>query len=486
MKTDLLQELIQSLSKAEKRYFTLYATRYLAEDQNPYILLFRLLDKQKKLSQVIFEKAYGEQITAKKFKNIKSYLNKLVLDSLEGYYKEKDIEIQLSAYYNQGKILLKKGLYKQANNLFQKGITIAKKHGYNHYVAMFQFLQFKNFSLIKINFVKNDLIANTTELYESINKHLTAYREEVAVYSWLNNIYSSIRVDPQYKAKELSTPGAMTTLFQHADLYTTAGQIAHSELLAVVNIQNNQVDEGYWIREKVYQKLQKSGVKDVDNNAYCNFLLNFSVAALRIQKNEKCNELLDIMYAFFQTNHKSDFTISKDSLLRYFIIKIETFIVRQELEKLKQIIKEVKDYIKQYETILNLVLIKVIQQSIAEAYLLLDDYDACLTEINDYWQRYTQETNERSKIRVNFIFIVCHYKLGNDQFLENYIKKLKRKKYEYTSFIVFMKAVEKACKVPDRRAKKEIFRTLKKYLQEEYKENLYELGKLIVWVDRLC
>ncbi|WP_052599814.1 hypothetical protein [Aureispira sp. CCB-QB1] len=485
MKTDLLQELIQSLSSAEKRYFTLYATRHITEEPNPYVLLFRLLDKRKAINQADFEKEYQAKVGLKKFKNIKSYLGKLVLESLEGFYKENDIEIKLGSYYNQAKIMIKKGLYNQSSTLIQKGSTLAQKHGYNNYVAMFQFLQLKYFSLIKINFNKNKLIENTEKLYESIHQYLDIQKEEIDVYVWLNKLYHYARSKPKIRAQlDFPTLTELQNKFDRFECYTVAGQIVHSELLAIRNNQEGRIEDGYKIREQMHQKLKPLKIKGDDKNTYCNFLLNFAAAALMLQQYQRFNELLDELYVFFQANYTSDLSISKDILLRFFILKLEHLIVIEKLIELEKLLQEAVDYTSKYIAALNPVLLKVVQLSIIESYLKLKDYNACLNSISAYWDCYKDDANIASRIKVDFMMITCHYELENFQFLENYIKTLKRKKYNDANFSTFLNAIQKACKSPSRTERKQVFINLRAHFIEAYKNSPYELNKLLAWVDK--
>ncbi|HHG85707.1 MAG TPA: hypothetical protein ENJ82_13245, partial [Bacteroidetes bacterium] len=82
MKTqDDLYQLVTSLSRAEKRYFKIYANRHVIGKQNKYVMLFDLLDRQKSYDANLLRKKYpGSNLSSDK-----NYLKKLLLKSMRAY-----------------------------------------------------------------------------------------------------------------------------------------------------------------------------------------------------------------------------------------------------------------------------------------------------------------------------------------------------------------------------------------------------------------
>lgn len=110
--SDNLFHLIKSLTKAEKRYFTLSALKNSA-DKN-YTKLFSEIDRQTKGS------IYNEQLIKERFKDekfikqltfTKNYLYNLILKSLISFHSGNNIEARIYNLILSAKIFFKKSLY---------------------------------------------------------------------------------------------------------------------------------------------------------------------------------------------------------------------------------------------------------------------------------------------------------------------------------------------------------------------------------------
>ncbi len=125
---DALFELIQSLTKSEKRYFKLRSTQHTIGDQNNYILLFDYLDAQK---------SYDEEKLRAEFKG-EAFLNRLsiskkrlydhILNALDQYYAGSSIESQIHKMLHSFDILYRKSLYSQCEKILRSAEKLALKH----------------------------------------------------------------------------------------------------------------------------------------------------------------------------------------------------------------------------------------------------------------------------------------------------------------------------------------------------------------------
>ena len=123
--TDLF-ELVRSLTKSEKRYFKLYASKHISRPSN-CVRLFDAIDRQK---------AYDEESIRDQFRNDrfiiqlpvqKNYLYDLVLRSLRSYNGGKTIELRLDEALEEAEILYGKGLYHQCRERLARARILAKE-----------------------------------------------------------------------------------------------------------------------------------------------------------------------------------------------------------------------------------------------------------------------------------------------------------------------------------------------------------------------
>jgi|GEM_PF-2253770 len=117
-----LHELVQSMSKAEKRHFKLYAQSGLGKGQSPkYLSLFDLLNHQE---------YYNEEKVAKKgfTYDDKSILNEKILESLHVFHVSKSVDSELGVLLQQISILYQKSLWSALGKLVKKARKLATEY----------------------------------------------------------------------------------------------------------------------------------------------------------------------------------------------------------------------------------------------------------------------------------------------------------------------------------------------------------------------
>ena len=119
-----LIQLINSLSRAEKRHFKLMARRNASSGDSLFILLFDFLDKYGVASdQRIVDKIAGIKRT--QIANIKSNLYKQLLSSLRLFHRSHNDDIFLSEQLDYARVLYGKGLYMNSLEILNKAKKIA-------------------------------------------------------------------------------------------------------------------------------------------------------------------------------------------------------------------------------------------------------------------------------------------------------------------------------------------------------------------------
>ncbi len=117
--SDQLVLLIQSLTKAEKRHFKLYARRNASSADAFFIKLFEVIDKQKRYNEAdIIKRVPG--IKKSQLHNLRSKLYKEVLVSLRQLQRSQKIEITIRELVDFAQVLYTKGLYRQSLNMLEK------------------------------------------------------------------------------------------------------------------------------------------------------------------------------------------------------------------------------------------------------------------------------------------------------------------------------------------------------------------------------
>jgi len=122
--SDQLYNLVKSLTKAEKRNFSIYASRIQDTNSMKYIQLFEVLDKQSKLD----EKAILKKFPRAQLSNLKRHLYSQILISLRLIHKKRNVAIEIRELLDFAEILYRKGLFLQSMKILDKAKTIAGKN----------------------------------------------------------------------------------------------------------------------------------------------------------------------------------------------------------------------------------------------------------------------------------------------------------------------------------------------------------------------
>src|SRR5579883_1753096 len=117
--SDTLFQLICSLEKSEKRHFKLYIKRSSAKEDLKIIQLFDALDKMEDYDEKLLLKKLPF-VTKPQLANLKTHLYKQLLASLRLLKGTESIDLQLSEYLNDARLLYNKGLKLQALKILEK------------------------------------------------------------------------------------------------------------------------------------------------------------------------------------------------------------------------------------------------------------------------------------------------------------------------------------------------------------------------------
>ena len=145
-----LHQLIRSLSKPEKRYFKLYSSRHIIGEQNNYVKLFDVIDKQKEYNEAALLQLFKKEVFIKQFSIAKSRLYDSILRSLDAYNSESSIDSQLKNMLHYAEILFKKTLYEQCVRILASAKKLATK--YEKHIALLDIYRWEKELIEKDNY----------------------------------------------------------------------------------------------------------------------------------------------------------------------------------------------------------------------------------------------------------------------------------------------------------------------------------------------
>ncbi|MEM6725463.1 MAG: hypothetical protein AAF598_15590 [Bacteroidota bacterium] len=119
-----LYDLIQTLTKAEKRYFRLMASMNRRNGEHNCLKLFDEIEKMKTYDELKLRRLFPK----KQLASTKYLLYDLLMKSLRQQHENKEIQANFDHYLQEVQILFQKGLYKQAERWLKKAKKLAEKY----------------------------------------------------------------------------------------------------------------------------------------------------------------------------------------------------------------------------------------------------------------------------------------------------------------------------------------------------------------------
>lgn len=182
---EALFELIGSMTKSEKRYFKLMASRHTIGDENNYVVLFDFIDKQDVYDEEIIFKAFKGEAFLNRFSITKKRLYDHILQALDAYHSANSDEAQLYRQLHAVEILYEKSLYDQARRLLKS----AEKQA----VKLENFAILQKISRLNKKLIENDGYADASmDVINEMFQKDKYYSEQTSQYDTLWNIKSAL------------------------------------------------------------------------------------------------------------------------------------------------------------------------------------------------------------------------------------------------------------------------------------------------------
>ena len=141
-KTDYLVQLINALTKAEKRSFRLFVTRNQSSDEILFLRLFDEISRSGEYNEPqVLNRIPG--IKKRQLSNLKAHLYKQLLLCLRMLNRSGNPDIEIRERIDYARVLYDKGLYRQSLDVLAKTKTRAMRE--NRFVLTLDILEFEKF-----------------------------------------------------------------------------------------------------------------------------------------------------------------------------------------------------------------------------------------------------------------------------------------------------------------------------------------------------
>lgn len=483
-----IYDLIQSLTKAEKRYFKVFSEKHVIGEGNKYVALFDAIEAQKEYNEEVLIKQFSH------FPSLKKRLYDSILRSLAVFYSEQSVEARLYNNLRYIRILLNKALFEQAKKLIAKTKEVAKQHE-NHPVLFALFIH-------ELEIIRSESYVGINE--EQLNKIFDDLYESMEIYKNAREYHRIgmqffIRVRKVGEARSRADWKKYTDILKHPLLKkeknarSIEAKINMQMLLcgyhfmrydfAKANIANDKILK--LIEENPHMKEERANYYHIalQNRIICQYQVNDCEKALDTIAQYKKKVLLDNLphykksNAFYFSNAAGLFSLCRMGEFEKAVEKIPE--LENELHN-----NDFKPHHNEYKCLYWC--------GIFKAHFGAGNYK----EANKYLNKVLNETADdlRSDIHcfMRILGIIIHYEMGNQDLLQYMVKwtyryLIKRNKLYKFETIILEFIRKKVQKLHDRKELVEAFLLIKKecekLLLDPYESRPFIDFEFIEWLE---
>jgi hypothetical protein len=448
---DTLHELIKYLTKSEKRYFKVYASRHILGDENNYIVLFDFIAKQEVYDEEAIFKHFKGEAFLNKFSISKKRLYDQIISALDNFHNTNSIDSQIYRLLSGAEILYKKSLYNQSLKQLISAKKIAQKH---HKYNLLSEINYKmkqvyesqgNLDLTIISellkedesFHQKSLTFDTywnvkSRLFQLLNSKGTSRSEED-----LTNFKSIIDA---LLNKSTETERYFETIYLYNHIYS-------AYYFAINSYENcfSFLKQNITLIEK-----DSFAIKDRPN-VYLSVLTNAIYVAYHLKKNEDLSELQEKLKNFsenetLETNE--DLKIKLFSSL--YSIEITLLILAGKIDAAVNLVPIIEDGLNLHDEKLTEKRKAFLHFKIASVFFYKTDYSKALKHINQILQNSSIDQQEELVSMAHILNLLIHLEQHNDVLIPYVIRntqryfKTRNRLFEFeNTFLKFMSKMSK-------------------------------------------
>lgn len=419
--TDLFQ-LIKSLSKQEKRYFKLHASRHAIEGQNKYERLFDAIDGQHAYDETSIKKIFAGEAFIKQLHVAKNYLYKMILTSLRQYHETRSGD-PFNRWMREAEILFDRGLFEQSDKIFQKAVKIAQRE--ENFLQLLQASRWEHriiHSRNDITGLENYVDAGLKKEFDLLEKYhnfleFQALNDQVFIPYWK---HGAVRKPSEKKALQQLFDRA---LFQSPDnARSFFAKYFYLNARFSYHLFIGEIRESYQYIRKLTEMFPKQNLDPKLVRHYISSLINLYIVQQQLRKFEEIPKTLAQLRSVPATSpeQKRRLLIRSINLETDFYIHTGQF--AEGLKKIEPLLETSQKHLRKADQQQKLGLF----YNLAYLYFGAGNFDKALDWINNLLQQPGLKTRQDIHSFSRLLNLIIHYELGNDELLEYIVKSTNR------------------------------------------------------------
>lgn len=427
IKSDQLFNLIQTLSKGEKRFFKLYVSRLGGTDDKKFVLLFDAIEKQKNYNEnKIIEKQ--TLINPKQLPNLKTHLYFQLLKSLRLCNSNGLLTIKTMELIDYARLLYSKCLYKECMKMIEKVKKMANANDQS--VFLLEILELEKLLISKTLDVGNEervnsIISETIKVSDSI--------KNINIFSNL-----SLKLDSYYNksgfVRNKQDLQKVILFFKNSLPPYDIKQLSFQEKL---HLFKSYVSFYFFIQDfnqgYVYAKKwvglfdEQPEMVTLKPEMYIKSLNSLLAVQNKLNKYQEFSETLKQLVAI---KREKKIVLTENLNLNLFkaiyIHEMNRHFMMGEFKSGTRIVAALENELNRFVTKLDKHSILLFYYKIACLYFGSGNYRVALKWLNKITNEREIALREDIHSFSRILSLICHFEIGNDDLVESYIKSTYR------------------------------------------------------------
>jgi hypothetical protein len=488
---DPLFRLIKSLTPSEKRYFKIFFCGDKSADEAKFIRLFNLIDKQSDYDeQKILDQE--KDFKASQISNMKAHLYRQILQSINNYNPNNDIEIKIREILNHTNILYNRALYEQCWKMLEKGRQLAEANDKQRLV--FEIIEFEKKLLTKL--IRTDIKEKVLDLVkesESQQKKLqsitTFQNLSIRLYSFYLQL-GFIRNSTDFEIVNRFLYSSLPAFKEENLTFDEKSYLYNSLVGYYLFIQD--IERGYEYAKKwvdLFEQNPQFIVPKIEN--YIKAIHNLLVSQSKLFKYHEFDEFSRKFESISKIEGLSLTQNIKIQLFKYSSVhNINKYFMTGRFIEGKEIIPGIASGLEEYQDFLDTHTVTIFQYKFACMYFGNEDYSQAVYWLNKIIN--SKDVNIRSDIHgfARILNLISHWELENEDLVDYYIRSTYRyliKKSDYHLYQNYiLKFLKKLSGIMPDQLKEAFIELREKMLQltgNAYEKRAFIYFDIISWLE---
>ena len=467
-----LFNLIQSMTKAEKRYFSQTATLHKVAQQNNYYKLFKVIENQSVYNEDLVKLEMQRRRITQHFTALKFQLTERILESLHQFYQKKSITETIKRELHFCQILMDKNQLEMANKRLIKIKSTIETYQLPEFYP--EFFKVQRQILAKA-FYKNIDFDSLQSLYESMTiaiEQLQNWNE----YERINTI-----IQKQHYEK-ISLQSSDFDVFNESQWLTNEkipttfrSHILRLNALATLNFMQGQTTKAYEHNQAFIQLLESSPkMMELYGSRYISTLSNVLIDSLILEKFDSLRNDIDKLRLVSERKifQKQIPNLAVKIFRQTYLLEMNWAISNKDFQRGIALIPIIENELETHKKTIGIHNKITFYYLFAYCFFGNRQFSDALTYLNKILTIKTNVVTEIIEF-AHLLNVLTHFELGNEDLLEYLIPStrrfLRKKRSLYKTEDIFLSHLRKVMQT--------IEKSKKKTLWENFKVKILELKK---------